>query len=187
MKHLKRFNESSVDSIYEHSHEVSNESISDLNDVVNDCKDILIDLSDNHIPYKVWVASSGSIIVDIGDDKGLTSLKNEGSTFDHLFSYLESFGYLMNGKRSFYEGDNWDYYESCPKCSSDEVTVDVNSEDKFQSGLKFTCDKCKYVGDSEEFNSPEWPLDKSELMWVIGDGVKFDFMRIQFNKLTKSK
>ena len=174
MKHLKRFNESSIDSVYEHSHEVSN--------ILSDCKDILIDLSDNHIPYKVWVSSIGSILIEIGDDKGLTSLKNEESTFDHLFSYLESFGYLMNGKRSFYEGDNWDYYESCPKCSSGEVTIDVNSEVRFQSGYKFTCDKCKYVGDSEEFTSPEWPLDKSDLMWVIKDGVKFDFMRIQFNK-----
>ena len=179
MKHLKRF------SVYEHSHEVSNES--SIVNILNDCKDILIDLSDNHIPYKVWVASSGSIIVDIGDDKGLTSLKNEGSTFDHLFSYLESFGYLMNGKKSFYEGNNWEYYESCPKCGSDEVTIDVNSEVRFQSGNKFTCDKCKYVGDSEDFTSPDWPLDKNELMWVIGDGVKFDFMRIQFDKLTKSK
>ena len=125
MKHLKRFNESSIDSVYEHSHEVSNES--SIVNILNDCKDILIDLSDNHIPYKVWVASSGSIIVDIGDDKGLTSLKNEGSTFDHLFSYLESFGYLMNGKKSFYEGNNWEYYESCPKCGSDEVTVDVEA------------------------------------------------------------
>ena len=163
MKYLKSFNESSIVNI------------------LSDCKDILIDLSDNHIPCKVWVSSIGSILVEIGDDKGLTSLKNEESTFDHLISYLESFGYLFS-KKSFYEGDNWEYYESCPKCSSDEVTIDVNSEVRFQSGLKFTCDKCKYVGDSEDFTSPEWPLNKSELMWVIGDGVKFDFMRIQFDK-----
>ena len=166
MKHLKRFNE--------HSHEVSN--------IINDCKDILIDLSDNNIHYKVWEALSGSIIVDIGDDNLFTSLRNMSDTFDHLFSYLESFGYLMNGKKSFYEGDSWEYYESCPKCFSDEVTIDVNSEDKFQSGHKFTCDKCKYLGDSEDFQSAEWPLNKSELFYSIKNGVRFYFMRIQFEK-----
>jgi hypothetical protein len=178
MKYLKRFNESSIGSVYEHSHEVST--------IINDCKDILIDLSDNNITCKVWVSGSGSIIVQIGDDNLFTSLRNMSDTFDHLFSYLESFGYLMSNK-SFWEGDSWEYYESCPKCSSDEVTIDVNSEDRFGSGHKFTCDKCNYLGDSEDFQSPEWPLNKSELMWVIKDGVKFNFMRIQFDKLYKSK
>ena len=163
MKHLKGFNESSIVNI------------------LNDCRDILIDLSDNHIHYKVWVSSSGSILIEIGDDRGLTSLKSMSTTFDHLISYLESIGYLFS-KKSFYEGDNWEYYESCPKCGSDEVTIDHIPT---QIGNKFTCDKCKYVGDSEDFTSPEWPLNKSELMWVIGDGVKFDFMRIQFDKVSK--
>ena len=122
MKHLKRFNESSID------------------DIINDCKDILIDLSDNNITYKVWVSGrfsgSGSIIVDIGDDDDNSiSLMNMSDTFEHLISYLESFGYLFS-KKSFYHEDL--YYGS--------------------------------------------PLDKAELFHSIKNGVKFYFMRIQFEK-----
>jgi len=37
MKHLKKFREN-LDT-----------------QIIDNCKDILVDLSDNHIPYKVWV------------------------------------------------------------------------------------------------------------------------------------
>ena len=156
MKHLKGFNESSIVNI------------------LSDCRDILIDLSDNHIPYKVWVSGSGSIIVDIGDGEGLTSLKNMSTTFEHLFSYLESFGYTLNSKKSFYEGDNWEYYECCPHCGNENVLINRDV---------FTCLKCKTSGGSEEFTTPEWPLSKSEFMsTVVRGGQGFNFMILNFCK-----
>ena len=71
MKHLKKFNENSD------------------SDIIDNCKDILVDLSDNHIPYKLWVKDKYDfIMIEIGDiEGGWTSLKNMSTTFDHLFSY----------------------------------------------------------------------------------------------------
>jgi hypothetical protein len=158
MKHLKGFNESSIVNI------------------LSDCRDILIDLSDNHIPYKVWVSGSGSIIVQIGDGECLTSLKSMSTTFDHLISYLESIGYLLS-KKSFYENSNWEYYECCPHCSSDNI--DINDS-------VFTCRKCKSSGGSEDFMTPEWPLDSGELFYSIKMNYKFDFMMIQFDRVRRA-
>ena len=165
MKHLKKFNENSD------------------SDIIDNCKDILVDLSDNHIPYKLWVKDKYDfIMIEIGDiEGGWTSLKNMSTTFDHLFSYLESFGYSLNSKKSFYEGENWEYYECCPKCGSNNITV-RNFHDDVNNDV-FACDKCNYVGEVEEFQSPEWPLSKSEFMFsVVRDGQKFNFMILNFSK-----
>ena len=46
-----------------------------------------------------------------------------------------------------------------------------------------TRDKFNYVGEVEEFQSPEWPLSKSEFMFsVVRDGQKFNFMILNFSK-----
>ena len=171
MKYIMSF------SVYEHSHEVSNESISDLNDVVNDCKDILVDLLDHKITYNVW-GSGGTrkdnITIEIGDVSGVTSLINMDLPFEHLFSYLESSGFVLDTNRSFYENSNWDYYECCPNCFSDNIRVNDDV---------FTCNKCKTYGDSDDFITPEWPLDKSELFYSIKMNYKFDFMKIDFYRV----
>lgn len=158
MKHLKKFREN-LDT-----------------QIIDNCKDILVDLSDNHIPYKVLVKDKYDfVMIEIGEGEGVvTSLKNMSTTFEHLFSYLESFGYTLNSKKSFYEGDNWEYYECCPHCGNENVLLNRDV---------FTCDKCKTSGDSEEFTTPEWPLSKSEFMsTVIRGGQGFNFMILNFCK-----
>jgi hypothetical protein len=158
MKHLKKFREN-LDT-----------------QIIDNCKDILVDLSDNHIPYKVWVKDKYDfIMIEIGEGDGVvTSLKNMSTTFEHLFSYLESFGYTLNSKKSFYEGDNWEYYECCPNCGNENVILNRDV---------FTCLKCNASGDSEEFTTPEWPLSKSEFMsTVVRGGQGFNFMILNFFK-----
>ena len=162
-----------------YSHEVIKESVSNLNDIINDCKDILIDLGDNKITYKVNGVSlkfNDEISIEIGDDGGVTSLSNMDLPFEHLISYLESMGFILDGNGSFYENSNWEYYERCPNCFSDNIRVNDDV---------FTCNKCKLSGDSDDFITPEWPLDKSELFYSIKMNYKFDFMSLVFYRVKK--
>ena len=162
MKYLMKFNES-------------------LEDIVQDCKYILIDLADDGIEYDTyiskstrWGVSSDNIIIEIGDNEKFIELKKYVDNFNHLFDHLESLGYVLS-KSSYYRGDSWDYHESCPECNLTGNIIMIDSDN-----LK--CNNCGYEGLLGEFSSPDHPLNKSELMWSAKVGDKPTLMYLEFKK-----
>jgi ribosomal protein S27AE len=168
MKHLKRFNENSYDL---HTNTIS------------DCKDILLDLTDvgircdikhfsNVDKVKIEIEASSHSKVRLGDF---------GPSFEHLLSYLESKGYILDSKGSFYENDDWEYYEGCPTCGSTNVSFVDRDDDRDINTWK--CGKCGKVGDQEDFLKPEWPISKSELLNSIRNNYYIDFMYLIFKSV----
>lgn len=169
MKYLKRFNENS--DLYDNT--------------ISDCKDILLDLTDigircdvNHFDnvdkFKIEIEASEQSKVRLGDF---------GSSFEHLLSYLESKGYILDSKGSFYENENWDSYEECPECGSNNVSHDSFTNGERNWGSNYKCGKCDHVGDVDNFQSPGHPISKSELLNSIRNNYHIDFMYLIFKSV----
>ena len=171
MKYLKRFNESS----------------SDFTNIISECKDILIELSDKDIKYRVYGYKGAKILneekfmdlirVELGDQYNVVKLKNMDLMFEHLFSYMESEGFKL-GKDSYYENSNWEYHEACPECDSQSISP----PDDLQSMIGWKCSKCNHEGHQDDFQRPEHPLTKEELFWSIKKNYYIQFMSLAFYK-----
>jgi len=148
-----------------------------MSDDIQDCKDILIDLADDGIKYNVSVTSSPSndkMIIDISDNYTRIELKKYSDNFERLFDFLASLGYKLDSE-SYYEGDGWDYYERCPNCHSQNL-------DRNNSGMEMVCRDCHFEDDYSEFQTPEHPLTKGDLMWSVKSGDKPEHMYLVFIK-----
>ena len=169
MKHLKRFNENSYD-LYTNT--------------ISDCKDILLDLTDAGIRCDIkHFGNVDKVNIEIeASSHSKVRLGDFGPSFEHLLSYLDSKGYILDSKGSFYENDDWDYYEGCPKCGSTNVSFVDREDDRDINNWK--CGKCGKVGDQEDFSKPEWPISKSELLNSIRNNYYIDFMYLIFLKKT---
>ncbi len=157
-----------------------NESDNNQTNIINDCKDILLDLDDYSIKYNVYGLEGGTsyydkIKIELGDGDNSFKLNSTELIFEHLFSYLESLDFVLDGRDSFYEGDNWDYYEACPSCGSNNV-----SSLPLADVYEFECVKCKHVGLREDFQTPEHPINKSDLMYSIKHRYHINFMLLTF-------
>ena len=171
MKYLKRFNESS----------------SDFNNIISECKDILIELSDKDIKYRVYGYKGAKVLneenfvdvvrVELGDQWNTFKLKDMDLMFEHLFSYMESEGFKL-GKNSYFENSNWDYHEACPECDSE----DVRPPDDLKSMEGWMCNKCKHGGHQDDFQRPEHPITKGNLFWAIKENYHIQFMSLAFYK-----
>ena len=162
MKHLKRFNENSYD-LYTNT--------------ISDCKDILLDLTDVGIRCDIkHFGNVDKVKIEIAYVSSYSKVRlgDFGPSFEHLLSYLESKGYILDNKGSFYENDDWEYYEGCPTCGSTNVSF-VNRDDDIVINT-WKCGKCGKVGDQEDFLKPEWPISKSELLNSISNNYYIDFM-----------
>ena len=180
MKHLKGFNENSYD-LY--------------NNTISDCKDILLDLTDIGIRCSVdmgikWDGVKSGINADKvkieieASSLSKVRLGDFGPSFEHLLSYLESKGYILDSKGSFYENDDWEYYEGCTTCGSNNVSFVNRDDDRDIKMPDWKCGKCGKVGDQEDFLKPEWPISKSELLNSIRNNYYIDFMYLIFLKKT---
>lgn len=177
MKHLRRFNENSYD-LY--------------NTIISDCKDILLDLTDEGIRCGVslWLGDNiDKVKIEIeASERSKVRLGDFSLSFEHLISYLESKGYILDSKGSFYENDDWEYYEGCPTCGSNNVSFvdrcdgqkEYLNDDRNINDWK--CGKCGKVGEQEDFLKPEWPISKSELLNSIRNNYYIDFMYLIFRK-----
>ena len=159
-----------------------NESDNNQTNIINDCKDILLDLNDRHIKCSVWGVEGGTpyydkIKIEVGDGNNSFKLGSTELIFEHLFSYLESLDFFLDGKDSFYGCDNWDYYGACPSCGSTNISsIEFPKRDLD----KFECGICKHVGHREDFEGPEHPINKSDLMYSIKHRWGIDFMLLTF-------
>jgi len=150
------------------------ESIND--NIIEDCRDILIDLSDDGIDLdlgldklqKVYGVVSFSI--EIGNYTKAIHMEKYKDNFMRLLDYLESLGWSLSSS-SYYRSDNWDYLERCPNCNySDYINGD---------GESLECGECGHQDQYDEFSTDEYPLTKADLIKCID---KPDFMYIQFSK-----
>ena len=152
MKYLKKFNE----------------SIS--SDIINDCKDILIDLSDDNIKYK-FINDPEIIMIEIFSDEKIIDLKKYEDPIKRINDYLESLGFNLS-LFSYYKKDG-EILELCPICNSSYV----------KSGPSYSiCTDCEYSGDIEEFEREEHYFDKEKLYSYIDNGVKADYIWLNFKK-----
>ena len=174
MKYLRKFNESGA-----------------LSDIKDTCKDILLELSDKGVEYKIyeykgsslhhthtkdkWRDSKDIIRVEIGNGTDTVKLKEFESEFSHLFSYLKEEGFELGGN-SYFENNSWEYYESCPECGSESVSPpnDLKSMDGWN------CNKCKHIGHQDDFQTPEHPIKESDLIWAIKQNYYINFMMLDF-------
>lgn len=89
MKHLKSFNENLF------------ESEDEIQEIVNNCKDILLDLKDDGFEVKVKynnnASHENSFTIMIAKDVIFTK-KDIADVFNHLKSYMESVGYVTNNE-----------------------------------------------------------------------------------------
>ena len=162
-----------------------NESTSEFNNIISECQDILIELSDKDIKYRVYGYKGAKILgeetfvdvvrVELGDQYNVVKLKDMDLMFEHLFSYMESEGFVL-GKDSYYENSNWDYHEACPECDSGSISPP--NDLKSMEGWK--CNKCKHEGHQDDFQRPEHPLSKDELFWSIKKNYHIQFMSLAF-------
>ena len=171
MKYLKSFNESH----YQY-----------LTDVSNNCKDILLELSDKEIKYEIYgyegvqMGSRHSkdsyvadmIRIEIGDERISVKLKEFELELDHLLSYLIGEGFKLNGD-SYCTNDTWDYHECCPECGS------TNVEETWDY---WSCGKCGHEGQLEDFQTTDHPLTMSDLKWYIKNNYYIQFMSLTFVK-----
>ena len=168
MKHLKRFNESS--DLY--------------NTIISDCKDILLDLTDVGIRCDIkHFGNVDKVNIEIeASSWSKVRLGDFSLSFEHLISDLESKGYILDNKGSFYENDDWDSYEECPECMSTNVSYDSFTNGERNWGSDYKCGKCGHVGDVDNFQSPSHPISKSELLNSIRNNYYIDFMYLIFLK-----
>jgi len=169
MKYLKRFNEST----------------SDFTNIISECKDILVELSDKDIKYRVFGFESAKILgeetykdlirVEVGDQSKVIQMRGMDLMFEHLFSYMESEGFKL-GKDSHYENYSWEYHEACPECDSQSITP----PNDLKSMLGWKCNKCKHEGHQDDFQRPEHPITKEELFWSIKENYHIQFMSLAF-------
>jgi hypothetical protein len=171
---LKRFNESNDSEL--------------LDTIISNCKDILIDLSDDGFEYKIISPYSNSresneIIINIGNPSNNYMIKLAGYelVFNHLFNYLESNGFKLCNKLSYFENDTWDYHEACPECDSQLITVTKVMDEYF-----FVCDKCEFGGYQDDFLSPQHPITKDELLWSIRKNYFVQWISLVFWKDKKN-
>ena len=169
MKHLKRFNEST----------------SEFNNIVSECQDILIELSDKDIKYRVYGYKGAKILgeetfvdvvrVELGDQYNTFKIGDMDLMFEHLFSYMESEGFKL-GKDSYFENSNWDSHEACPECDSQSISP----PDDLQSMVGWKCNKCNHEGHQDDFQRPEHPITKGDLFWGIKENYHIQFMSLVF-------
>ena len=168
MRYLRRFNENSYD-LYTNT--------------ISDCKDILLDLTDTGISCNIkHFGNVDKVKIEIeASSHSKVRLGDFGPSFEHLLSYLESKGYILDSKGSFYENDDWEYYEGCPTCGSTNVSF-VNRDDDIVINT-WKCGKCGKVGDQEDFLKPDHPISKSELLNSIRNNYYIDFMYLIFKSV----
>jgi hypothetical protein len=162
MRYLKNFNES-VDS-----------------QLVDDCKYILSELSDKGILVDATMNEKG-LSIDIesisNSDNDYIKLNEYKLEFEHLLSFLESYGYKLQ-KDSYVTNDTWDPNVFCPNCGNDNTDDIIGGED-----YKTKCYHCDYESSSDQFLDFRHKIDEGDLHYFIKDNYWVGSMSLYFKRV----
>jgi hypothetical protein len=158
MKYLKLFNESKSTKDY----------------LIEDCRYILSDLSDDG--KEVTVSIEGDSLF-IGLYKAryndYIKLNEYYLAFKQLLSFLKSYGYSLK-KNSFVTNDNWDDVVFCPKCKNSNYVSFVEEEG--------SCSNCEYISHIEYFIESRHWITEGDLIYYIKHNYWVDTMHLHFIK-----
>jgi hypothetical protein len=164
MRYLKKFNES-ID-----------------NQLIEDCKYILSELSDKGILVNATMYEKG-LFIDIesksNSDNDYIKLNEYQLDFEHLLSFLKSNGYQFQ-KDSYVTNDTWDYIERCSKC--DYVNTIVNPKIKFYEE-RGKCNNCGYKSYIYDFLDEKHKIDEGDLHYFIKDNYWVGSMSLHFKRV----
>lgn len=159
MKYLKRFNESAT------------------NEITNDCKDILIDFTDNGYFIDSYLnKNSDSIIVEIGDETKMIKLHEFEESLERLLYFLSSEGYSLS-RRSYVQNDTWEAVIICPECNDENIETE-NTGDEFLS----TCSNCGYQEENSHFLDFRHRVDESDIKYFTEHKYWVQYMYLEFKK-----
>ena len=134
---------------------------SDFKDLVEDCKDILIDLLDDGIIVRVFNEESDLYIRIYTDRvrKGIRIGKYE-LCFNHLLSYLEERGYYLDKCKDSYITTEDEESLLCPRCGDDWIVEE-------EGGIYFGCTSCLYSSRLVDFLSQKTLMDDERFINLI--------------------
>jgi len=162
MRYLKKFNES-ID-----------------NQLIEDCKYILSELSDKGILVNATMDEKG-LFIDIesksNSDNDYIKLNEYKLEFEHLLSFLKSNGYQLQ-KDSYVTNDTWDPNVFCPNCDNDNTDDIIGGED-----YKTKCYHCDYESSSDEFLDFRHKIDEGDLHYFIKDNYWVGSMSLYFKRV----
>jgi hypothetical protein len=170
MRYLKKFNES-ID-----------------NQLIEDCKYILSELSDKGILVNATMDEKG-LFIDIesksNSDNDYIKLNEYQLEFEHLLSFLESYGYKesagetrWDGPYSYVTNDTWDPNVFCPNCGNDNTDDIIGGED-----YKTKCYHCDYESSSDQFLDFRHKIDEGDLHYFIKDNYWVESMSLYFKRV----
>lgn len=167
MRYIKKFKES---------------VISEISEILIDCKEILIDFTDMCHFVDVRLKTD-SIIVEIGDELSrrylptkMIKLQEFEETLDHLFNYLSSKGYSL-ASNSHVINNNWESLILCPDCGSKNIKKWYDGDDYLA-----TCNKCRHESDEADFYTQEHPVTESDIRHFIRDKYWVQCVYLVFEK-----
>ena len=169
MKHLKTYK------LFKEN--INPYSPSEIDEICQDIKEILIGLVDDEIQLNVDSFQEGGQYIDIQIDADDESFEKYEDEFKHLFSYMYKMEWeiLPLGQKTFYS-----YYSvngadpefRCPVCQ--ETNIDLTNDEQ-----DVTCNDCGHKEDMNEFMSYDYKFDTPDrlidLLHYDSDGIRIIF------------
>ncbi len=135
----------------------------DIQEVINTCKDISLDLKDDGFEVKVKYNNWNSFTIMISKDVQFTK-KDIIDVFNHLKSYFETIGYTTNNEftilKRFYNIDLDGGYYLIKKIFIKKKVEKVNENNSYEE-LKLTEDEISDIKDIFRDIIDEWDLVRS--------------------------
>jgi hypothetical protein len=143
--------------------------------IMSEIRDILIDISMENIKigiHNIEQPLSG-ILVMIGDPDGRQIRLNKyKENFNHLFSVMQSTGYMLNKNKSYVENKTWDLHITCD-CGSEKIEY-------VQEGLR--CMDCGYTGVENFEYSSEYKISLDEFKSMIQQKYWVNYIEMTFEQ-----
>ena len=172
MKHLKTYK------LFKEN--INPYSPSEIDEICEDIKEILIGLVDDQIEVNVDSFQEGGQYIDIrieSDGELGDSFEKYEAEFKHLFSYMYTMDWQILPLRqktfySYYSVNDGDPDVRCPKCGSFEIYDNYDGQD-------LTCDDCGHKDDRNDFISYDYKFETpDELINLLDkdcDGIRIIF------------
>lgn len=147
-------------------------------DIVSDCRDILLDFSDNGYYSNAFMKLDGTtIVVEIGDEVKMIKLHEFGDVLLRLMDYMKSKGWELSNK-SFIRNDTWDPETVCPECG--DYSVKRSNDDEGETLMY--CQSCGCEGLLHKFQDFRHFIKKRDIDFFIKNKYWVQYMNLKFVK-----